>query len=84
MLLPREVLLPEDADLDPLRADGTPLPAVTRRERWQFSVDAAQRALTEQLQTTGLAGFGLDGHPCAIGAAGALVAVPPAIRRRAT
>ena len=25
------------------------------------------------MQTTGLAGFGLDGHPCAIGAAGALV-----------
>ena len=73
VLAPRELLLPTDADLDALRADGTPLPAVTRRERWQFALDAAQRALTEQLQTTGLAGFGLDGHPHAIGAAGALV-----------
>jgi DNA mismatch repair protein MutS len=73
VLAPREVLLPDDVDLDVLRVDGATLPAVTRRERWQFSVDSASRALTEQLQTSGLHGFGLDGHPCAIGAAGALV-----------
>ncbi len=73
VLAPRELLLPSDADLDALRTDGTPLPAITRRERWQFAADAAERALTEQLETTGLAGFGLDGHPHAIGAAGALV-----------
>jgi DNA mismatch repair protein MutS len=73
VLAPRELLLPIDADLDVLRADGATLPAVTRREGWQFSLDAAQRALTEQLQTAGLSGFGLDGHPCAVGAAGALV-----------
>ena len=66
VLAPRELLLPDDADLDDLRADGTPLPAVTRRDRWQFALDAAQRALTEQLQTSGLAGFGLDGHPHAV------------------
>ena len=73
VLLPRELLLPEDADIEVLRSDGAVLPAVTRRPRWQFLLDAAHRALTEQLQTTGVSGFGLDGHPCAVGAAGALV-----------
>ncbi len=73
VLSPRELLLPDDLDLDDVRSEGVELPAVTRRERWQFSLDAAQRALTEQLQTAGLSGFGLDGHPSAVGAAGALV-----------
>ncbi len=73
VLAPRELLLPADADLEPLRADGATMPTVTRRERWQFSFDSAQRALTDQLQTSGLTGFGLDGHACAVGAAGALV-----------
>ncbi len=73
VIAPRELLVPTEADLEALQADGASLPPVTRREPWQFSLDAAQRALTEQLQTTGLAGFGLDGHPQAIGAAGALV-----------
>ena len=49
---------PDDAD-----RRGAPQPTghPCRRSRaangWQFSVDAAQRALTEQLQTTGLAGL---------------------------
>ncbi len=73
VLAPRELLLPSDADIERLYADGATMPAITRREPWQFSVDAAQRALVEQLQTTGLTGFGLDGHPLAVGAAGALV-----------
>ncbi len=73
VLSARELLVPDDMDLATLRTDGLPLPAVTRRDGWQFTLDSAQRALTEQLQTTGLAGFGLDGHPHAIGAAGALV-----------
>ena len=73
VLSARELLVPDDMDLETLRADGLPLPAVTRRDSWQFALDSAQRALTGQLQTSGLAGFGLDGHPHAIGAAGALV-----------
>jgi DNA mismatch repair protein MutS len=73
VLAPRELLLPAEADVEPLRTEGTAMPALTRREGWQFGLEAAHRALTEQLQTSGLTGFGLDGHPCAIGAAGALV-----------
>jgi len=73
VLAPRELLVPNETDVEAIRGEGAPAIAVTRREGWQFAIDSATRALTEQLQTTGLTGFGLDGHPCAIGAAGALV-----------
>ncbi len=71
---PREVLLPEGVDVD------TWLPELSRldttrtvRDAWHFSLDVAERLLCEQLQTSGLAGFGLDGRPKAVAAAGALV-----------
>ena len=73
VLAPRELLVPADTDVEALRGDGAAPIVITRREGWQFAADAATRALTEQLQTAGLGGFGLDGHPGAIGAAGALV-----------
>ncbi len=73
VLAPRELLVPSDADVSALGGDGAPLPPLTRRDEWQFAPDTAQRALVDQLQTAGLAGFGLEGHPRAIGAAGALV-----------
>lgn len=74
VLRPREVLLPTGVDIDGwlpelLRLDATR----TLRDGWHFSLDVAERLLCEQLQTTGLSGFGLDGHPRATAAAGALV-----------
>jgi DNA mismatch repair protein MutS len=46
---------------------------VTRVEAWTFEHELARRGLIEQLHTTGLEGFGLDGHPAAVCAAGALL-----------
>jgi DNA mismatch repair protein MutS len=71
---PREVLLPADVSLDELLG-GLPVTGatVTTREPWQFAFDGAERVLLDQLQAAGLAGFGLDGHPQATAAAGALV-----------
>jgi DNA mismatch repair protein MutS len=40
---------------------------------WAFDLEAARRALLDQLRASGLEGFGLDAHPAAIAAAGALV-----------
>ncbi|MGB7220259.1 MAG: DNA mismatch repair protein MutS, partial [Vicinamibacterales bacterium] len=42
-------------------------------EGWMFDPESARRALVDQLRTAGLGAFGLDGHPAAIAAAGALV-----------
>ncbi len=72
MLRPREVLLSSEDDLRPLLPDA-PEPAVTTVEPWTFDVDRARDALTEQLGTTGLDGFGLDDRPAAIAAAGAVL-----------
>ncbi len=46
---------------------------VTRADGWTFDHDSARQTLLEQLQATSLAGFGLDEHPAAVRAAGALV-----------
>src|SRR5262249_60211389 len=48
------------------------LPA-TPIEGWTFALEPARRALIEQLRTGGLEGFGLEPHPAAVRAAGALV-----------
>ena len=72
MLRPREVLLSSEDDLRPLLPDA-PEPAVTTVEPWTFDVDRARDALTEQLGTTGLDGFGLGDRLAAIAAAGAVV-----------
>lgn len=74
VLRPREVLVPSGVDLVAWVPDLTRLETtVTSREPWQFSLEAAERVLCDQLQTAGLSGFGLDGHPQATAAAGALV-----------
>jgi len=74
VLRPREIVVPEGCDpaamLPELAGPGT---SVTRIEPWAFGLEEARRALCEQLQTTGLEGFDLAGHPLAISAAGALV-----------
>ena len=74
VLRPREIVAPIDLDLTRLlidpAADGLP---VTRVDAWTFEYEAARRRLTDQFRTNGLEGFGLDGHPSAISAAGALL-----------
>jgi DNA mismatch repair protein MutS len=66
-LRPAELLVREDQ-----APTGNPI--VTReRAPWHFELAAASRALTDQLGTLDLRGFGADELPLAIGAAGALL-----------
>jgi DNA mismatch repair protein MutS len=58
------------ADIPPVIASGVP---VTPIEGWSFELGAARKALLDQLRAGGLEGFGLEGHPAAVAAAGALV-----------
>ncbi len=71
---PREILHPDGADvagrLDPEVAGGAAFGVL---ESWVFGRDAARRALTDQLGTRGLEGFGIDGMDLASRAGGALV-----------
>ena len=74
VLRPREILVPADIPLERL------LPAalrgsasVTPVDPWAFDADSARRALLAQLRTHSLDGFGLEAHPAAVRAAGALV-----------
>lgn len=70
-LAPAEILLPESfainnkAFLSGLKAVTTPV------EDFLFSTDTARRKLLEQFRTASLEGFGCEGFPLAIGAAGA-------------
>ncbi len=74
ILHPREIVAAADTDLAALvPAIGELELPVTRLEPWAFELSAAERTLVEQLGTQGLAGFGLEGHPAAIAASGALV-----------
>ena len=74
VLRPREIVAPLDLDLSGLLPDGAAerLP-VTRVEGWTFDHESARRKLLEQFRTNGLEGFGLEAHPCAVSAAGALL-----------
>jgi DNA mismatch repair protein MutS len=69
-LRPAEMLIP----------DGMPPPGARGSERpwrlrppWHFDPASATRALTEQFGTRDLAGFGCEGKPLAVAAAGALL-----------
>ncbi|HET9693155.1 MAG TPA: DNA mismatch repair protein MutS, partial [Steroidobacteraceae bacterium] len=69
-LRPAELLVPENcADRTLSRGDA----AVRQRPPWHFEPGSASRQLCEQFGTRDLAGFGLDGRPLAIGAAGCLL-----------
>jgi DNA mismatch repair protein MutS len=81
VIRPREVLVPGDASGQTDKAElaarwpavagaGIPLTAV---DSWAFDGERARRALLDQLKTNGLEGFGLDRHPAAVSAAGAMV-----------
>ncbi len=74
VLRPREIVAPVDLDVGRLFADGAAerLP-VTRVDAWTFEHETARRTLIDQFRTAGLEGFGLDGHPSAVSAAGALL-----------
>ena len=74
VLRPREIVAPATFTevaglLEPLRLDAL----ITRADEWTFEYDSARRSLIEQMRTQSLQGFGLEDHPAAICAAGALV-----------
>ena len=76
VLRPREILLARPASLfaEAAAPDLDGLGAVeTQLEEWVFRSDYAARLLGEQFGVVTLEGFGLDPHPQAIAAAGALV-----------
>jgi DNA mismatch repair protein MutS len=76
VLRPREILLPRAATLfsQPKLPEFDGLGATeTRLDEWVFDFDQAVRLLEQQFGVVTLEGFGLDGHPQAITAAGALV-----------
>jgi DNA mismatch repair protein MutS len=76
VLRPREIVVAAGsngssaASIPPVAASGLP---VTPVDSWTFDVESARRVLLDQLQSGGLEGFGLDRHPAAVAAAGALV-----------
>jgi DNA mismatch repair protein MutS len=71
VLKPRELVAAREHTLPPgLGQAGIPLTPI---DGWMFDGESARRALLDQLGTTGLEGFGLDGHAAAVSAAGALV-----------
>jgi DNA mismatch repair protein MutS len=76
LLHPRETLLPrpqqlfETAKTSLLDGAGG---VESRLEDWVFQYDYAERILREQFGVAELTGFGLDAHPQAIAAAGAIV-----------
>jgi DNA mismatch repair protein MutS len=76
VLRPREIIVPicdngvASAAMSPVAASGLP---TTPIEAGTFALESARRTLLDQLRAGGLEGFGLDGHPAAVAAAGALV-----------
>ena len=74
VLRPREILLAASADAAAvLPASALSGAAITKVDDWLFDHDAARRTLLAQLRTHALDGFGLESHPAAVRAAGALV-----------
>ena len=76
ILRPREIVVArtDNGDApgvpDAVVAAGLPMTAV---DGWTFDGASARRTLLDQLHAGGLEGFGLEGHPAAVRAAGALV-----------
>ena len=74
VLRPREVIVAQGVEATALLPEIARLGiAVTPLDEWAFGVDRATKTLCDQLRTSGLHAFGLDGHPAATCAAGALV-----------
>ena len=76
VLRPREIVVPEPGNGSgptlPTAVTAAQLP-LTPIDGWTFDFEAARRTLLDQLRAGGLEGFGLDTHPAAVAAAGALV-----------
>jgi DNA mismatch repair protein MutS len=74
VLRPREIVAPEGC-VDPAAMVATLRleTLVTPLDGWAFELETARRTLLTQLRADSLRGFGLDGHPAAVRAAGALV-----------
>jgi DNA mismatch repair protein MutS len=71
VLKPRELVVPAGAVLpQPIGTGDIPMTAI---DGWMFDGESARRALLTQLRAGGLEGFGLEHHPAAVSAAGALV-----------
>jgi DNA mismatch repair protein MutS len=83
---PREIIFPEDgrealARFLPAEAEnGIPLSPV---EAWAFDFPQASRLLEEHFKVKSLAGFGLEGKPLAVAAAGALLHYVRKVRKGA-
>ena len=73
-LRPAEILAPDGAQPALTRSSTAEERPWRTRAPWQFEIDSATRALTEQFRTRDLAGFGCADKPLAIAAAGALLA----------
>ena len=69
-LQPAETLVDESVAWPKLVAA---LPGLRKRPPWHFEADAAKRELNRFFGTRDLGGFGVDGLPLAIGAAGCLL-----------
>jgi DNA mismatch repair protein MutS len=74
VLRPREVVAPIGFDaVAALLQDAGVDARVTNAEAWTFELESARGTLVAQLRAHSLHGFGLDDHPAAVCAAGALV-----------
>ncbi len=81
VLKPREIVAPAGAtagQVSPALLAACPALAtagasVTPVDGWMFDGESARRVLLDQLQAGTLDGFGLDRHPAAVAAAGALI-----------
>ena len=70
---PSEILVPESQHNDVRHLLGPLGTLITEYPDWVADVDNANSELTRQFGTRSLKGFGLDGMPLAIGAAGAVL-----------
>jgi DNA mismatch repair protein MutS len=74
VLRPREILAPVGFDGAAALVSRARIDArITSAEPWTFDYESARRTLLDQLKTQSLIGFGVDGKPAAVSAAGALV-----------
>jgi DNA mismatch repair protein MutS len=74
ILKPREIVAPDGFEDAAALVNMVRLGArVTSADAWTFDQASARQTLLDQLQAKTLAGYGLDDHPAAVRAAGALV-----------
>src|SRR5687768_12020157 len=74
VLRPREIVVPSREVIERLPEITRLQMPVTMAEAWTFELESARRTLLDQLRVHGLDGFGLEGRPAAVRAAGGLTA----------